>query len=306
MAENFSIGISGLSGRAQKFVKENIDNGDGVIDASERKMLAEYLNGTRELSNEYSGVREELEEFGRYFDVEAASSELFVEEAEDVAISCQILGKDANAIDCDKDYLTAKEYADGKRGTPKEQAYARALLERSSYARERMAKEEGAKLQEQNRALLAENTALKAQLSVYETKAKDTKGLAEEVLDELSSMDTKISDKCKNPVENILSSSNEIINIVKKSSGNPKETIENLKKCQNEITAEKAKGRAVLEEIASEQTQDKQVQSQSTSEAADTGTNAAGAAVGSIAAKATTQSVSEAGIAILRKLFSDN
>ena len=104
--------FNGLSGRAQEFFKKHIDDGDGKISSAERNKLAQYLNGTQKLPNEYESVREELENFGRNYDVQAAGKELFVEEREDVLIR-GMSDKDMNQIDSIRDYDTMKAIADG-------------------------------------------------------------------------------------------------------------------------------------------------------------------------------------------------
>ena len=250
MTENFGIAFSGLSGRAQQFIKENIDDGDGIFSTNEREALGQYLSGSKELSAEYSGVREELEEFSRYYDVAAARSQLYPEEADSVEIRCQMLGLNTNTIDCEDDYQTAKAIANGTiQTTPQQQAYAKALLARSPYAREKMAKEEGAKLLEQNQILLSENKSLKAQLAKYEGQARDTEALAEKALKSLPSINIpEITKKtCQNAAEKIASACISMISAITNTDAKPQEIIKNIKTAQNNIAAAKAEGKAALE-----------------------------------------------------------
>lgn len=179
---DFSCGINALSGRAKEFIKNHVDDGDGLITSAERNKLAEYLNGTQALPEEYEGVREELEDFGRQFDVGAAGNRLYPEERQSVEFR-GMSDKDMQAIDSITDYETMKAIADGTLSgfTELQRKYAQALLNNSQYARLKATQEENGALKIQNQALLAENAELKAQIDARKKILEDGKNITDEI-----------------------------------------------------------------------------------------------------------------------------
>lgn len=265
---DFSMGFQGLSQRAQKFIAEKIDDGDGKINTAERNKIADYLNGKQELPAEYCGVKDELEQFGRNYDVQAARSGLFVDEAEDVTVR-GMSDKDMNQIDTIRDYNTMKAIADGKLEgyTPQQQAYAKALLENSAYARERMLKTENTDLKTQNQKLLEENEDLKSELVKLTSKseyAKEEKKVAQEAK---SACDTLFDEdwgllksKISGPINKINSATDTIIKTCKNiedfaSKGINSATIEKsikvaegkIEQQEKEIEQAKKEGQKILE-----------------------------------------------------------
>ena len=251
---DFSMGFKGLSQRAQKFIAEKIDDGDGKINSAERNKIAEYLNGKQELPAEYCGVKDELEQFGRNYDVQAARSELFLDEAEAVSYR-GMSDKDMHQIDTITDYNTMKAIAEGKLEgfTPQQQAYAKALLENSSYARERMLKTENTDLKTQNQKLLEENEDLKSELVKLTSKsesAKEEKKVAQEAK---SACDTLFDEdwgllksKISGPINKIDSATDTIIKTCKnienfESKGTSLATVEKAVKTATKIVEEKQK-----------------------------------------------------------------
>ena len=272
--------FNGLSGRAQEFFKKHIDDGDGKISSAERNKLAQYLNGTQKLPNEYESVREELENFGRNYDVQAAGKELFVEEREDVLIR-GMSDKDMNQIDSIRDYDTMKAIADGtlKGYSDKQREYAKALLNNSQYARLRASEEENGVLKQENQKLLNENKELKAKIESFKTehtKAEREKASVNEVKTQLENLSEDISStilgsktKLVNIVENIGSFNDEIIDCCKHQdqilekfeNGSISETtlktamdidISKLEKLQKQIEEEKLQGQEELKSVEKE------------------------------------------------------
>lgn len=266
---DFSMGFQGLSQRAQKFIAEKIDDGDKKINSAERNKIAEYLNGKQELPAEYCGIKDELEQFGRNFDVQAARGELFVDEANAVDFR-GMSDKDMHQIDTITDYNTMKAIAEGKLEgfTPQQQAYAKALLENSSFAREQMLKTENTDLKTQNQKLLEENEDLKSELVKLTSKseyAKEEKKVAQEAKSALDSLfvdeDYPIKSKFSEPIDKIDSATDTIIKTCKniedfESKGTSLATIEKAVKTATKIVEEKQKeieqakkeGQKILEE----------------------------------------------------------
>ncbi len=273
---DYSTGFQGLSSRAQEFITQKIDDGDGKINASERDKIAEYLNGKQQLPAEYGGVREELEQFGRDFDVQAARAQL----TEDEALSVEFRGmsdRDRHEIDTITDYNTMKAIAEGtlEGYTPLQQAYARALLGNSLYAQAQMLRAENTDLIAQNQALMAENENLKSELAKLYSKsdsAKQEQQVTQEAISALDSLEGEtwdvLKDKLNGPVSKIISANATIVDTCKQienfeNSGANPTTIENavrtaintIEQKQEEIVQAKQEGNQILQESEPDTTQ---------------------------------------------------
>lgn len=240
---DFSMSLKGLSLEAQKFLFEkDIENGDGMMTASERNKLTEYLSGKESFPDGYADVKEEIMNFARAFDVKATENNLSKERKN--AVRGNMFEGDKNAIDCINDYNRLVDVVNGQENyTLEQREYARALLENSPKARSYKLEIENEALEAKNQELLAEkgvletknqelleeNQALKSELAELHSQldsAQQEKTVAQEALNSLRGMPTNISMPIKEYVNRIDLSNNKIIDTCKKYD----DTVENFKK----------------------------------------------------------------------------